>query len=273
MSGAYASASRYGITLAYERDWGVLDGLSERNIQQVRDRLAGDLHVDRHDLLTKLDEAASSASLIAIAGPSGSGKTAAVKAWAESRAGYCVIWLQAEELSTITPSGGVLQHPLLATLSAARKHAWVVVDGLDRSFSNNADAAVAELITAIEHDPALPFALIVTSQQQEWGRIAQRLAARNAIGSWRLVAAESFSDAEIAVVLDAHPKLRDVAYRGRFSGVLRSPEGARHDPASNARREPQPGGAAARPGIAVRAVVLRPASVRDRPGGRVAARL
>jgi hypothetical protein len=208
----------------YQRDLRILDGLSQRNMEQVRDRLPGDLHIDRPALLTGLDQACADASLIAIVGPSGCGKTAIAKAWAASREDESVVWLRAEQIGTITGPGGGLNHSLLATLSAARRPTWVIVDGLDRSFSDNADSAVAELVTALEDGPTLPFALILTSQQQEWARIAERLAARDAIADWRLVAGESFSDQEIAVVLNAHPKLRDVAYRGRLSGVLRNPK-------------------------------------------------
>jgi hypothetical protein len=96
--------------------------------------------------------------------------------------------------------------------------------GLDRAFSAGADGAVATLVSAIQNDPTLPMGVIITAQQQEWRPLGERLAARNTIADWQIVAVESFDDEELDVVLEAYPRLRDVVYRGRLTGVLRSPK-------------------------------------------------
>lgn len=208
----------------YERDWAVLRALSARNIEQVPDTLGSELHLDRLDPLADLDAAAATANRLALVGPSGCGKTALAKAWAASRDDVEVVWLRADEIPAIDPPGGGLHHPVLETLGAARRQTWVIIDGLDRAFSEQADAAVAELVSAVERDPALPLGVIITSQQQEWARVGERLAARNAIVDWQIVPIESFSDQELVRVLEAFPALRDVAHRGRLTGVLRSPK-------------------------------------------------
>lgn len=209
---------------AYERDWAALRALSDRNIEQIPDRLGDGLHVERVALVSQLDEAVGGGRLVALVGSSGCGKTAAAKAWALSRDAGAVIWLHAEQLAGIAQPGGGLRHPLLETVSAGRSHTWLIVDGLDRAFSDSADGAVAELVSAVKRTPSLPIGVIVTSQQQEWARVGERLAAHNAIADWQIVAAESFSSEEIGVVLEAYPALRDVAYRGRLTGVLRGPK-------------------------------------------------
>jgi hypothetical protein len=49
---------------AYERDWAVLRALSVRNIEQIPDRLAGGLHVERAALLSRLDQSVGSGRLV-----------------------------------------------------------------------------------------------------------------------------------------------------------------------------------------------------------------
>lgn len=208
----------------YEPDWQTLRGLSTRNLEQVPDNLAGELHLDRPEPFDRLEQATQHGRLVAIVGPSGSGKTALAKAWAISREHVDVLWLRAEALAAIAQPGGGLSHPLLDTIRAARRQIWVIVDGLDRAFSTGADAAVAMLASAIQHDPSLPVGVIITAQQQEWGPLGERLAARNAIADWQIVPVETFDDEELDVVLDAYPGLRDVVYRGRLTGVLRTPK-------------------------------------------------
>ena len=101
---------------------------------------------------------------------------------------------------------------------------WVVIDGLDRSFSDGADAAVAQLARAIEPDGTLGLGLLLTSQQQEWSRLVNRLAERNAIVTWKTLPVDTFTDEELTRVLDEFPALRGVVLRGRLTGVLRNPK-------------------------------------------------
>jgi hypothetical protein len=208
----------------YESDWTLLRSLTERNMAQVPDSLAGGLRLDRAEILAQIEEAMRGARLVALVGPSGSGKTALAKAYGTACEDSVIVWLRAEEIAALTAPGGALRHRLLDTLYAANRPTWVIVDGLDRAFSEAADVAVAELVNAVEHDATSPLAVMITSQQQEWASIGDRLAARNAIAQWRVVAVSSFTDDELDTILDAYPALRDVVYRGRLTGVLRTPK-------------------------------------------------
>jgi hypothetical protein len=209
---------------AYERDWATLREMTGRNIAQVADSLGGRLHVDRTDLEATVDATTESSRFVALVGPSGSGKTALAKASVGSKEGVESLWLQAHEVAAVAQPGGVLRHPVLEVLGAAGRPVSLVIDGLDRSFSDAADAATAQLITAIERDETLHVSVLVTSQQQEWTRVADRLADRNALVKWELVPVTTFTDEDLGSVFNAFPTLRDVVLRGRLTGVLRNPK-------------------------------------------------
>jgi hypothetical protein len=208
----------------YAQDWTTRRAMSAANLDQIPDQLAGELHLDRAGLRTELETAAAGPRLIAVVGPSGCGKSALVRGWASTPSSSEILLLEARQLAALARPGGGLRHPLLETLDAARRPTWLVIDGLDRAFSDEADAAVAHLARAVAADPMSPVGLVITSQQQEWAALGGRLAARNTIVDWKLVVAANFSDEELGEVLRVYPELRDVAYRGRLTGALQNPK-------------------------------------------------
>lgn len=208
----------------YERDWAALAGITKRNIDQVADRLGGRLHLDRAACRAAIDKAHGDHRFLALVGPSGCGKSALAKAWVQSMDGVQFVWLQAEDIADLSRPGGSLQHPLRDVLGAVGRPTWIVVDGLDRAFSAAADAAVAELLIALDRQPPPSVGVLITAQQQEWARVADRLAERNAAVPWEVVPVTAFTAEEVSAVLDEFPALRDVVLRGRLSGVLRNPK-------------------------------------------------
>jgi hypothetical protein len=207
---------------SYKRDWSILREITQLNTAQVLDSLGGQFHLDRATARDAIDDAAKDSRCLALVGPSGSGKTALAKAWVTSQSDAEVVWLQPHDLAALAQPGR-LQHPLLDVLQSTAE-VWVVIDGLDRLFSDGADAAVAQLARAIEPDGTLGLGLLLTSQQQEWSRLVERLAERNAIVAWKTLPVDTFTDEELTRVLDEFPALRGVVLRGRLTGVLHNPK-------------------------------------------------
>jgi hypothetical protein len=206
----------------YERDWQTLRELSAANVEQIPDRLAGELHVDRASLRRELEDAVTE-RFVAVVGPSGSGKSALVKGWAAAGGVGETVLLRAEELARLARPDGGLRHTLPDTLGAAGGRVWLIVDGLDRTFGENVDTALSAVLSTAAREAA-PVHVMITAQQQEWGALGRRLAARNATVGWRLVVAPAFTSEELATVLAAYPGLRDVVFRGRLTGVLETPK-------------------------------------------------
>ncbi len=73
-------------------------------------------------------------------------------------------------------------------------------------------------------DDTLFFRVLVTSQQQEWARVTDRLADCNAVVAWNAIPVDTFSDADLTKVADTFPALRGVMLRGRLASVLRNPK-------------------------------------------------
>jgi hypothetical protein len=208
---------------SYRHDWSILREVTERNIEQVLDSLGGELHLDRGAARAAIDDAAKGSPCLALVGPSGSGKTALAKAWATAQGDSEVVWLAPHDLASLAEPGR-LAHPLLDVLRNAGAKVWVVLDGLDRSFLDGADTVVAQLARAIDADSTLDLGLVLTSQQQEWSRLVNRLAERNAIVTWKTLPVDTFTDEELTRILDEFPALRGVVLRGRLTGVLRNPK-------------------------------------------------
>jgi hypothetical protein len=92
----------------YESDWTLLRSVTERNMAQVPDSLAGGLRLDRAEILAQIEEAMRGARLVALVGPSGSGKTALAKAYGTACEDSVIVWLRAKGIAALTAPGGAL---------------------------------------------------------------------------------------------------------------------------------------------------------------------
>ena len=212
-----------GVELAgrprYAADRDALRTLSERNLDAVVEALAGGVRIPREDELQAISDASSAQRFIAVVGPSGVGKTALARTWARAQD---VLWLNAEDLPALMAVGasGPLRHRLLQVLTAWPTPLRIIIDRLDRTFSETVMGAAASLVRWLRDDAPSDVSALVTAQQQEWQRVSDVLAEGNAAVVWHQVPVELFRDEQLDVVYASFPGLRDIALRSGLVSVL-----------------------------------------------------
>ncbi|MEV0453831.1 hypothetical protein [Catellatospora methionotrophica] len=218
-------ADRLGAQFAFQLrpdvapDWSRLTAHTASKTAGIRDRLGNDLVLDREDVTTLLADAGA---VSVLSGPSGCGKTVAAKKWLTAPGSHLALWLSAADLEARIGERLGLTRDLEEVLTLAPGEVRVVVDGLDRFYTDEpfaATAALARLAVATSGR----IRLLITSQQPELHRVYERLAQANGPQTAPLMM-EDLSHADVLQVMRAHPDLAAVAVAGGLLGVLRRPK-------------------------------------------------
>lgn len=200
-------------------DWSLLTAHTTNMTARVRDRLGDDVILVREDVTAVL---ANAGAVNVLSGPSGCGKTVAAKRWLTASGTHRAVWLSAAGLEAGVGARLGLTRRLEEVLTLAPGEVRVVVDGLDRVYTDEPFAATAALarLAAATGDR---IRLLITSQQSEFPRVSERLVQANGPQAAPLVMGD-LSDADINLVLRGHPDLAAVVVAGGLRGVLRRPK-------------------------------------------------
>ena len=177
----------------HEPDWRRLHGLTQSELDAIRDVIGDDLRLPRDAEIRKL--AADNARRIVLHGETGVGKTVITKWWAQYQpAGVRLWWLNAEALGAVNFSAfeqslglrNSLTDLLAATPDAA---AWLIVDGLDAVFEERVFRNLSQLLRAL----AACWRVLLPCQTEHWervqntakGKLRSRLVAHRGAGARR----------------------------------------------------------------------------------------
>ncbi|MEV6527466.1 hypothetical protein AB0M43_36630 [Longispora sp. NPDC051575] len=205
-----------------EREQSLLAQHTAQAVAGIRGDLGKKITLSRDDAKALLTDI-SSATLLS--GPSGCGKTVLAKDWLMAAGGHQRLWLSAQDLDNGLTGFGTrlgLRRPLENCLAEVPGKVRIVVDGLDRSYSDAQFASVAALARAAVATGGR-IQLLVTSQQMETSRVGQRLIDANA-PELEPITMENLSEADLQLVLIEHPDLARMAIAGRFFDLLRRPK-------------------------------------------------
>ncbi|MET8042457.1 hypothetical protein ABZU25_16545 [Micromonospora sp. NPDC005215] len=200
-------------------DWGLLTAHTTSMMARVRDRLGDDVVLVREDVTAVL---AKAGAVNVLSGPSGCGKTVAAKRWLAAPGMHRTVWLSAADLEAGVGARLGLTRGLEEVLTLAPGEVRVVVDGLDRVYTDEPFAATAAL-ARLSADIGGRIRLLITSQQSEFPRVSERLVQANGPQAVPLVMGD-LSDADVNLVLRGHPDLAAVIVAGGLGGVVRRPK-------------------------------------------------
>ncbi|WP_229403322.1 hypothetical protein [Micromonospora okii] len=200
-------------------DWSLLTAHSTSMTARVRDRLGDDVVLVREDVTAVL---ANAGAVSVLSGPSGCGKTVAAKRWLAAPGTHRAVWLSAADLEAGVGARLGLTRGLEEVLTLAPGEVRVVVDGLDRVYTDEPFAATAAL-ARLAAAAGGRIRLLITSQQSEFPRVSEHLVQANGPQAAPLVMGD-LSDADIGLVLRGHPDLAAVVVAGGLRGVLRRPK-------------------------------------------------
>ncbi|MGO9835184.1 MAG: hypothetical protein ACLP1X_13305, partial [Polyangiaceae bacterium] len=174
-------------------------------------------------------EALSEHDCVALIGASGVGKSVVVRTLFEKRmaAGERTLWFDADaferpDFRGFEASLG-LTYPLSELLPEERGSApLLIVDGLDRLYSDNAFRSAAQLLRlARQKAPATQWRVLVPCQAPEWPRVLEGIERAGFLSrQWMQVEIDRLSPEELAPVGKAIPALAKLLLQPRIANLL-----------------------------------------------------
>lgn len=211
-------------------DWTTLDSRSTREVGLVRDSIADRVRLSREGQVTAVIDLLKADDQVALLGPSGVGKSALAKAAFERRrqSGQRTLWFDASALDRAADFGAFetslhLRHPLAELFGReASVDPLVVIDGLDRLYSEHAFRSVATLLRAVRGEqPATSWRVLAVCQSQEWPRVLEALQRAGApISRWSTEEAKAPQLTDLQLVRDAFPALGRLFLLPRVGNLL-----------------------------------------------------
>ena len=215
-----------------QKDWAQLLEQSRENLVTVPDQIGNTVFLPRQVELEAIETAFETSKVVVLLGSSGCGKTVIAKSWAERELSSSqVIWWNARSFDVSDfqsfQSRLGLSHPLrelLATAPAPR--AYVVIDGLDRIFSEFAFQNLSVLIQALQLNvETSPWRILIPCQLEEWNRVQMQLArANNLTAEWRIIQVKEPSINDLDPVWKTFPALGRLRYQPQLQSLLLKPK-------------------------------------------------
>ncbi len=215
-------------------DWAHLAVRSKEAMDDIGSTLGEDFCLPRSGVQNQIASAVEAGPATVVVGVSGAGKSAAVKAWATAldAGAHRVVWLAGEDFDAATESGtegwlGLKKVPGDLFSNVGTRNAWLILDGLDRCFSEKAFQRVRRLAEACKlGEPSSAWRLLLICQDEEWGRVSHLLrSARVRL----LIAGEplvipTLSDEELRVVAQQYPELASLIELPYLQPLLSRPK-------------------------------------------------
>ena len=198
-------------------DWVLLAARSRDAMDDIGSTLGENFCLPRSGVQSQIANAVEAGLATVVVGVSGTGKSAAVKAWATAldANAHRVVWLAGEDFDAGAELGaegwlGLKRAPGDLFPNVGTRNAWLILDGLDRCFSEKAFRRVRRLVEACKlGEPGSAWRLLLICQDEEWGRVLRHLRSARV----RLPMAEeplvipTLSSAELRGVAQRYPEL------------------------------------------------------------------
>lgn len=211
-------------------DWSTLDARSAREVALVRDSIADRVRLPREVQVTEVIDSLTADIQVALLGPSGVGKSVLARSAFERRRARDerTLWIDASSLDRAADLGAFeaslqLRHPLAELLmKETSREPLVIIDGLDRLYSDHAFRNVASLLRMVSGElPTTQWRVLAVCQSQEWPRTLDALQRAGApLTRWRVHPAKALQPADLRPVREAVPALRRLLLQPRVGALL-----------------------------------------------------
>ncbi|MCX5673908.1 MAG: hypothetical protein NTX87_02770 [Planctomycetota bacterium] len=211
----------------HEADWAHILSQTQANLAGIRDTI-GTVQISRDKELVDLDAALSRSTVAVVLGPSGCGKSAIAKVWAQAKLrDHKIVWWDARSLDV--PDFSAFEHALSLShalsdllVHASGRESYIIIDGLDRVFSDVAFRNLNALLQLLRLDvKASPWHLVLPCRPEEWERKHDKLAIP---GGWVPSLVAYFRLGDLDPVWQAYPSLRHLTQSPRIRFVLVRPK-------------------------------------------------
>jgi hypothetical protein len=197
----------------------------------VTNSIGGKVHLPRLGLLQDIREKVELSPLVALIGESGCGKSALARCLVDGMGEAHAIWLNASLLDV----DGLpalhdrlrLQHrwPVLMR-HASRSRVVVVLDGMDRLWSDHVAATLAHLLEPLAlGDPRTPFRVLITCQPWSWETVQMRLLDVGlSAAAADVIEVQAPDPEELGPLFHAYPQLHPLLGRHHLTRFLGRPK-------------------------------------------------
>lgn len=210
-------------------DWATLDARSAREVALVRDSIGG-VHLSRVAQVKAVADALSAESTVTLLGSSGIGKSGLAKSTFEHRRTNVdrTLWIDASSLDRAADFGAFeaslqLRYPLAELLDkVTSREPLLVLDGLDRLYTDHAFRSVASLLRMVSGEAQPPrWRVLAICQSQEWSRVLEALQrAGVAATHWHSHEAAALQPSELQPIRDAVQGLGRLLLEPRVGPLL-----------------------------------------------------
>ncbi len=210
-------------------DWTTLDARSAREVALVRDSIGG-VHLSRVAQAKVVADALSTNFTVTLLGSSGVGKSGLAKSLFEHRRTnvYRTLWIDASSLDRAADLGAFeaslrLRYPLAELLdNVTSREPLLVLDGLDRLYTDHAFRAVASLLRMVSSEAqSTGWRVLAICQSQEWPRVLEALQRAGAAAThWRSHEAAALKPSELQPIRDAVQALGRLLLQPRVGPLL-----------------------------------------------------
>jgi hypothetical protein len=208
-------------------DWERMRSVSAEVMAIVPAKIGGTATIERPELLDRVSRIAEPGRWAAIFGGSGYGKTVLALRWVSLDPAAASIWIRASDL---TAPGGLrvvwsLRHGISALFANAATPVRVVLDGLDRCFSDEAFGQAALILKAASQPGASERCqVVITCRPDEWDRVRRRLIRHGITPTIEEVQVREITVTELEAVTRQLPALRALVQRPHLRPLLRWPK-------------------------------------------------
>jgi hypothetical protein len=215
---------------SHRRDWDKLKTHTHRTLSAIPDKIGHTVSINRAKELEDLETTFTRSNVVVVVGPSGCGKTVIAKSWLEGTAsGGTALWWNAKSFDVSDYPSFESKYGLSFQLgeilpAVVSEQSRVVIDGIDRVFSDAAFANISILLRILETANS-PWRVIITCQPEEWERVQSELDRVNfSTERWATATVEEPKLDDLAPVWDAFPRLRRLTVEPQLQTLLLKPK-------------------------------------------------
>jgi len=199
-----------------------LDERTQRNLSLLPTTLAGTQHLPRSGAVTRLLEELAATDFLAATGDSGVGKSALVASAITGHENSELIWISASDLEPNAAAIELERDVRRVVEDQAAALSVVVIDGLDRVFSDGAFESASRILQHVGQSSG--WRAVVTAATDSWPRVSDKLANLASTVEWKATEVERLSPAELYEVAQAFPQLARLLGDPTLQPILSNPK-------------------------------------------------
>jgi nucleoside phosphorylase len=212
-----------------ESDRAKLVRKSQQVMEQVSNRIGGQVHLHRANQLEELEKACTEYRVTVLLGISGVGKSSLARDYAEKLIGenQSVLWFEARSFEKIDFASFEADLQLTNSLESmiktlSNEPAILILDGIDRLYDPNSFKLLSTFLRLFNfHEQSSSWILLVTCQTQEWSRLCENLMRESILtNEWQIFRCNPLSIDQLEPIWQEFPSANRLKYQTHLREIF-----------------------------------------------------